>query len=195
MPAPEACGQWCMKLAICPVLSTWLASCEAPFWPAFIFVRFGILHCVYFHCLMTLDCLKSWTEKRLRWWAKAIGRWGRGLVCGIAEYRCHSRCHTKCIPTTQDLLCFDQLSQYYLNISHSGPSRQSLLGFTLLHWRNGNNGPGDSAGRSSFLCPVCLRKVWLALSFAPADGRSVLSRYQVVGQEKIVGDGRSSGKC
>lgn len=44
------------------------------------------------------------------------------MVCGIAEYRCHSRCHTKCIPTTQDLLCFDQLSQYYLNISHSGPS-------------------------------------------------------------------------
>lgn len=45
---------------------------------------------------------------------------------------------------------------------------------------NGNNGPGDSAGRSSFLCPVCLRKVWLALSFAPADGRSVLSRYQAI---------------
>uniref|UniRef100_A0A7S3XGE7 Uncharacterized protein n=1 Tax=Oxyrrhis marina TaxID=2969 RepID=A0A7S3XGE7_OXYMA len=24
---------------------------------------------------------------------------------------------------------------------------------------NGNNGPGDSAGRTTFLCPVCLRKV------------------------------------
>uniref|UniRef100_A0A7S3XHA7 Uncharacterized protein n=1 Tax=Oxyrrhis marina TaxID=2969 RepID=A0A7S3XHA7_OXYMA len=23
---------------------------------------------------------------------------------------------------------------------------------------NGNNGPGDSAGRTTFLCPVCLRK-------------------------------------
>lgn len=46
--------------------------------------------------------------------------------------------------------------------------------------RNGNNGPGDSAGRCSFLCPVCLRKVWLALSFTPSGPtNSVLSRYQV----------------
>jgi len=46
---------------------------------------------------------------------------------------------------------------------------------------NGNNGPGDSAGRCSFLCPVCLRKVWLALSFTPSGPtNSVLSRYQAI---------------
>ncbi|CAK9017851.1 unnamed protein product [Durusdinium trenchii] len=44
---------------------------------------------------------------------------------------------------------------------------------------NGSNGPQDTAGRFSFLCPVCLRKLLLALSYAPGDS-SVLPRYQAI---------------
>lgn len=44
---------------------------------------------------------------------------------------------------------------------------------------NGNNGPGDSAGRSSFMCPVCLRKILHALSFSPGF-RGALTRYSAI---------------
>ncbi|CAE7709804.1 Ank3 [Symbiodinium necroappetens] len=54
---------------------------------------------------------------------------------------------------------------------------------------NGSNGPHDSAGRSSFMCPVCLRKLLLALSYAPAV-TGVLPRYQAILQvlERLLAD-------
>lgn len=44
---------------------------------------------------------------------------------------------------------------------------------------NGSNGPGDTAGRSSFLCPVCLRKLYLALQDMPERATPV-ERYQAM---------------
>ena len=49
--------------------------------------------------------------------------------------------------------------------------------FLSVRTRNGSNGPADSAGRCSFLCPVCLRKLLLALSFV--DSVNVVGRYHV----------------
>merc|ERR1719473_2305445 len=57
--------------------------------------------------------------------------------------------------------------------------------FSILHCvyfdclMNGNNGPGESAGRSSFLCPICWRKLWRALDDMPGRG-SPLARYQAM---------------
>lgn len=42
---------------------------------------------------------------------------------------------------------------------------------------NGSNGPHDSAGRTSFLCPICLRKLFFALSEVPEKATPV-QRYQ-----------------
>ncbi|CAE7593755.1 AMZ2 [Symbiodinium natans] len=44
---------------------------------------------------------------------------------------------------------------------------------------NGSNGPQDTAGRSSFMCPVCLRKLLLALSYSPA-ATGAIPRYQAI---------------
>lgn len=43
---------------------------------------------------------------------------------------------------------------------------------------NGNNGPGDSAGRCSFCCPVCLRKLFFALGLASGSAICPFERYQ-----------------
>jgi len=41
---------------------------------------------------------------------------------------------------------------------------------------NGSNGPGDTASRTSFLCPCCLRKLHFALSYAPEPSHPI-QRY------------------
>jgi len=87
--------------------------------------------------------------------------------------------HASQVPTLKDAA--GRLRACMRTMVHETCHMFGILHCVYFHClMNGNNGPGDSAGRSSFLCPVCLRKVWLALSFAPADGRSVLSRYQAI---------------